>query len=145
MRKRTLLLAGCIAAAFTRAGADEAPGRADWTASFDSEVYPRMHGEMLAHETADETEVTLSLSGAPPGATLPWHIHEGRCGPGEVVGDASSYTPMVPAADSTAIGTATLPLVLDETGEYHVDVHASPGEMGTTIGCGDLTRLSGGA
>lgn len=143
MRTHSLLLAGGILTAFTLVGAGPAANPADWTASFDSEMHPGMHGELVAQESADQTEATLRLTGAPPGATLPWHIHEGRCGPGEIVGGADSYTPLVPAADSTATSTATLPLLLDESREYHVNVHASPTEMGTIVGCGDLVRQGG--
>jgi hypothetical protein len=140
MRIFSLILAGCAVTAFTQAGAHPAIDLADWSASFDSEVHPGMHGELIARETADQTEVTLKLTGAPPDSTLPWHIHEGKCGPGEIVGGADAYTPMVPAADSSATSTATLPLVLDETKDYHVNVHASPTDMGTIVACGDLTR-----
>lgn len=140
MRSFSLILAGCAITAFAQAGAGPITDLADWTASFDSEVHPGMHGELVARDAADQTEVTLKLTGAPAGATLPWHIHEGRCGPGPIVGGADSYTPLAPAADSSATGTATLALVLDETKEYHVNVHASPTEMGTIVACGDLTR-----
>lgn len=140
MRTVSLLLAGCAVTAFTVAGAAPAIDLADWTASFDSEVHAGMHGDLVAHGAADQTEVTLKLTGAPSGATLPWHIHEGPCGPGAIVGGADAYTPIAVADDSTGTASATLPIVLDETKQYHVNVHASPTDMGTIVGCGELTH-----
>ena len=140
MRKLAMIVAGCAATAFTAAAAMPSLDLADWHASFDSEAHPGLHGELMTHENADQTVVMLKLTGAPPDAAFPWHIHEGPCGPGAIVGGASSYKPITAGADSIATATATIPVVLDESKQYHVNLHASAAEMDKIIGCGDLTR-----
>lgn len=140
MRKFALIAAGCAVTAITAAGAAPSIGLADWHASFDSDVHAGLHGELMTRETADQTEATLKLTGAPTDASYPWHIHEGACGSGAIVGGASSYSPIAAGADSTATSTATLSLLLDESKQYSVDLHASATEMDTIVGCGELSH-----
>jgi hypothetical protein len=90
--------------------------------------------------TAGTTVVTLSLTGGAPGATYPWHVHNGQCGDqGPVVGSGAAYPPLIVGNNGTAQATATIPLPTPASGNYYVNVHASPTEMGTSISCGNLT------
>jgi hypothetical protein len=87
----------------------------------------------------DMTMVTVSVSGAQPGARLPWHVHEGKCGDASppIVGPASAYPVMTVGADGRATAQAHLNMDLNEAKEYIVNVHASPTNLGTIVSCGD--------
>lgn len=88
----------------------------------------------------DSTHVTVNVTGGTPGATLPWHIHDGKCtdaGP-PVVGDASAYPPLVIGADGTATVQAHIAVGLNEAKNYIINVHASPTNLGTIVACGDF-------
>ena len=88
----------------------------------------------------DSTHVTVSIVGGTPGATLPWHIHEGKCtdsGP-PVVGDMAAYPPLVVGSDGKATATAHLTVGLNEAKNYIINVHASPTNLGTIVACGDF-------
>ena len=88
----------------------------------------------------DSTHVTVKISGATPGATLPWHVHDGKCGDASppVVGNASAYPPLVVGADGTATAMAHITVKLNEARNYIVNVHASPTNLGTIVACGDI-------
>ena len=87
----------------------------------------------------DSTHVTVNITGATPGATHPWHIHDGKCtdASAPVVGDASAYPPLVVGADGRATATAHVAVKLNEARNYIINVHASPSNMGTIVACGD--------
>ncbi len=87
----------------------------------------------------DSSHVTVSIAGAAPGATLPWHVHEGKCSDAgaPVVGDAGKYPPLVVGADGRATATAHLTVQLNEAKNYIINVHASPTNLGTIVACGD--------
>jgi hypothetical protein len=87
----------------------------------------------------DSSHVTVNIMGATPGATYPWHVHEGKCSDpsAPVVGDASAYPPLVAGADGRATATAHLSIKLNEAKNYIINVHASPTNMGTIVACGD--------
>ena len=102
-----------------------------------------VHGTAMVHSmAAGQQTVELQVSGGTPGATYPWHIHTGSCADGmtPVVGNGSLYTALGTSGDGTASVTVTLPITLDANQRYHVNVHASPADMGTIVACGDLTR-----
>ena len=102
-----------------------------------------VHGTAMIHSAASgQQTVELQISGGTPGATYPWHIHTGSCADGmtPVVGDGRAYTALGTSGDGTASLTTTLPVTLSADQRYHVNVHASPTDMGTIVACGDLTR-----
>ena len=85
------------------------------------------------------THVTGNISGGQPGATYPWHIHDGKCtdASAPVVGNASDYPPLVAGSDGKATATAHLSIKLNEARNYIINIHASPTNMGTIVACGD--------
>jgi hypothetical protein len=87
----------------------------------------------------DMTHVTVNISGGQAGATLPWHVHEGKCteASAPVVGPMTAYPPLVVGADGRATAEATLSLKLNEAKDYIINVHASPTNLGTIVACGD--------
>lgn len=102
-----------------------------------------VHGTATVHSMDNvQQTVQLQISGGTPGTTYPWHIHTGRCSDGmtPVVGAPQSYTALGTSGDGTASLMATIPVALNDKQPYHVNVHASPTNMGTIVACGDLTR-----
>jgi superoxide dismutase, Cu-Zn family len=102
-----------------------------------------VHGTASVHSmTAGQQTVDLQISGGTAGATYPWHIHTGSCADGmtPIVGSPQLYTALGTSGDGTASLSANIPVTLDPAQRYHVNVHASPTDMGTIVACGDLTR-----
>ena len=90
-------------------------------------------------QNPSESQATVMLSNATPNATHPWHIHAGTCGSdGGIVGPATSYQPLVVDASGKAEVSITLPFSTPTQGDYFVNVHKSPTELGTIIACGPL-------
>lgn len=96
-------------------------------------------GTAKGSTASDMTHVTITISGGTPGATYPWHVHEGKCGDASppVVGPMSAYPPLVVGSDGTATAMAHFSPKLNEAKNYIVNVHASPTNLGTIIACGD--------
>lgn len=88
----------------------------------------------------DMTMVTVNVQGARPGSTLPWHVHEGKCGDASppIVGPPTAYPPLVVGSDGRATAEAHLSMDLNEAKSYIVNVHASPSNLGTIVACGDF-------
>lgn len=85
------------------------------------------------------TRVNATLSEGSLGSRHPWHVHAGTCASGgPVVGEAAAYPLLEPNARGDASASATLEVELVSGDEYHVNVHASPEDLGTFVGCGDL-------
>ena len=90
-------------------------------------------------QNPSESQATVMLSNATPNATHPWHIHAGTCGSdGGIVGPATSYKPLVVDASGKAEVSIILPFSTPTQGDYFVNVHKSPTELGTIIACGPL-------
>ena len=81
------------------------------------------------------------VTGATPGATYPWHVHEGKCSDANtpIFSDPSAYPSLVAGADGTASATAHIYKKLSEALNYIINVHASPTNMATIVACGDST------
>ena len=91
----------------------------------------------------DSTRLKISIRGAEPNASLPWHIHNGACGSaGEILGSESAYPALQVSGGGTAEATVTLAIRPSKTGSYAVQVHkgtAAPDKPGSdVISCGDL-------
>jgi hypothetical protein len=87
-----------------------------------------------------QSQATILLSNATPSAVHPWHIHAGSCGSdGGIVGPETSYVPLTVGADGKAEVSVTLPFATPAQGEFFVNVHKSPAELGTIIACGPLS------
>jgi hypothetical protein len=86
------------------------------------------------------TSVTVNVSGATPGSTLPWHVHDGTCGSASapIVGAAADYPALTVGSDGRATATAQVSAGLNEAKNYIVNVHASPTNLGTIVACGDF-------
>ena len=112
----------------------------DWTGSLTGQgPGTNITGTFKALALDGRTEVTVSLIGAVPNSTHPWHVHEGACNSGGmIVGDSTIYRPLQVGSTGTAAGNANLSMELNEASDYYIDVHASTSDMQTIIACGDL-------
>ena len=119
----------------------QAPNTAEtYSATLTSVGTSGIAGTASGSTASDSTMVTVNVSGASPNATLPWHIHEGKCGDASppIVGDASAYPPISVGAGGTGSATAHVKVGLNEAKNYIVNVHASPTDLGTIVACGDF-------
>jgi len=151
MRTTTLVLVALLTSACVRARTDPVSGQTDidvesptkqgedWRASLTGQgSYTAVVGTASADVLEGQTSTSIQISGATAGAVHPWHVHEGKCGSGAIVGDPSAYTPLTVGTDGRATSTAKVAVALNEAKDYHVNVHLSPTEMSTIIACGDL-------
>ena len=152
MRTAMILFIGCLAtSACVRTRTDPVSGRTDidvesptkkgedWRASLTGMAgFTSVAGTSTAKVLEGKTTTSIQINGATAGAVHPWHVHEGKCGSGAIVGDPSAYTPITIGSDGKGSQTATVSVALNEAKDYHVNVHASPTDLGTIVACGDL-------
>ncbi len=148
----SLLVAGCGGGYSSSSTTDAAPVGflgARWSATLTSPpgapgTLVSGTGTVMGNADSTQTRVEVSLAGAAPEGRHPWHLHRGTCGNDQgVVGEASSYAPLTVGTDGRARGVATIGMAMPRTGEYMINVHASPTELGTIVACGNLTGPSG--
>jgi hypothetical protein len=82
----------------------------------------------------------IEIANALKGARYPWHVHTGHCGldQGVLATEADAYPVLKVGGNGTAKADADLRLPVPKTGQYYVDVHASPTNMQTIIACGNM-------
>jgi superoxide dismutase, Cu-Zn family len=155
MRTTTItgFIIACVAAACVRTATNPASGTVDvdvesptkqgedWKGTLrGQDMYTNVGGETTALVYEGETQSTVNITGATPGATHPWHIHEGDCGSGgPIVGNPSAYPPLVVGNDGTASASARITVQLNEAKHYFVNVHASPTNLATIVACGSIS------
>jgi hypothetical protein len=89
------------------------------------------------------TRASVSISNAVPGGRHPWHVHLGQCGNDQgILGGAEAYQILEVGGDGQAEASAALALPVPVSGQYFVNVHASPENLGTIIACGNLAPPS---
>jgi len=111
-----------------------------WTATLDPMNGSTVKGtaSLAPGKTGGTSVATISITGGTPGAVYPWHIHTGKCGGGGVLGSGAAYKPVKVGSDGSGTSTADLSVAAPTTGDYHVNVHASPTDMKTIAACGEL-------
>ena len=115
------------------------PAGATWHASLQSMNGTNVSGSATVAPAPGGSTATINIRDAAAGAVHPWHVHVGTCSTGGgIAGPASAYSPLNVTAGGNANSTAQLPMTLDPTQSYHVNVHNSPSDMGTIVACGDL-------
>jgi hypothetical protein len=111
-----------------------------WTAHLSPQGGSKIDGQVVVTpDGPNKMTVKITIASAEPGHVYPWHIHTGKCGPGGVYGPGSAYTPIKADPYGAATLTVTVPVAAPESGDYHVNIHASPTDMSTIVSCGDLT------
>jgi hypothetical protein len=89
------------------------------------------------------TAAFVSISNAVPGGRHPWHVHVGQCGNDQgIFGDADDYPVLEVEGNGQAEETAELDVAVPTSGQYFINVHASPNNMETIIACGNLAPPS---
>lgn len=130
----TLLLAGC-------ASTVEMRPVESWSARITANAPEDLRAAASVNAGMYETAASLSVAGARAGATHPWHIHAGTCGSGgAIVGPAASYPPLTIGSNGQATATARIPVGLESSAQYYVNIHQSPSDLGTIVGCLQLRR-----
>ncbi|HUG42451.1 MAG TPA: CHRD domain-containing protein [Longimicrobiales bacterium] len=110
----------------------------NWSAELSSQSGSTVRGAAAAQSAVATTGVSVSIR-AEPGARHPWHIHVGTCGSnGAIVGDAAAYPVLQVGSNGVASATANLLVGLNRGGQYYVNVHRSPQNLGTIVACGAL-------
>jgi hypothetical protein len=111
----------------------------DWSTDLRAQNASGISGEVKLQSAVAGSGVTVSVSGAPAGAQLPWHIHRGTCASGgPILGEASAYPLLAVGEDGRARLATTIGSPLNERERYHVNVHRSMTEMNVIVACGDL-------
>ncbi|MES3035364.1 MAG: hypothetical protein V4813_15300 [Gemmatimonadota bacterium] len=142
--------AGKTAETATDSGMAVAPVSADstaatmnmkWTTTLEPRGGTNVRGTASVSAGASQgtTTAEVAINGAPKDGTHPWHVHAGTCAAsGAIVGPAADYPALKADSSGTATATATVNVAPPTSGDYHVNVHLSPTEMGTIVACGDL-------
>jgi len=134
-----LATAALLAACAGGGGGGGGEGIVDFSAQLQPTAGNQVRGTATAVASLGRTAITLEIQGGTPGATYPWHVHQGRCGSnGPVVGSGSNYPAINVDADGSERAVATLSLQLNDDTEYFVNVHQSPQQMNVIVSCGQL-------
>jgi hypothetical protein len=114
-------------------GEAAAPEMRSITVELDELSGSGISGEATLTETADGTDVALSVAGATGGH--PVHIHLGTCA---VLGEVAAPLTDI---DENGVSETTVPLTIDELtgGQYAINAHESVENISTYIACGDIT------
>ncbi|MGH2458874.1 MAG: hypothetical protein ACRDIY_08400 [Chloroflexota bacterium] len=83
-----------------------------------------------------ETQVLISVTDEPAGASEPAHIHTGRCGP--TLG-AIAY-PLQNVENGRSTTTVNAPLSSIADGHHAINVHQSAKDLQHTVACGNIPR-----
>lgn len=148
MKTRAIAPFLCLAVAFcatrrgTDAGADAGTDAGTaWSADIHAVGAAGHSGAATAVPMGTGTHVTVSLAGGSAGGEHPWHVHSGVCeSNGPIVGQAAAYPVLHPDAGGNATAEAHIGVALDPGGSYYVNIHQSPSDLGTIVGCGQLVR-----
>ena len=102
------------------------------------------NAEAIVRGGAEATTIHIDLDGGEAGATYPWHIHTGECADSQppVVGSMDAYPPIHVGDGGEGDAEATIAATLDPDGDYIVNVHLSPTDLGTIVSCGELVKSS---
>jgi hypothetical protein len=94
---------------------------------------------MTPGKNMNNTDVTVRLANASPGGEHPWQLRQGQCGADYgVFGTGESYKTLKVDDDGRARSTATVGLVMPQSGQYYISVGASAANAGTVVACGNL-------
>ena len=96
-------------------------------------------GEAMLMGQGANTEVTLTIRGAPAGSKLAAHIHQGRCASGGPV--VAPLDPVTMGQDQTGTSTTavTVPAATVMNGQHYVQAHEPNGKPVT---CADIPQQS---
>ena len=92
-----------------------------------------------SEKDSSKTQAHIEIANAVPGAQHPWHVHIGQCGTDQgILGQPDAYRVLKVGGDGKAKADARLPMPTPKSGQYYVDVHASPRNMQSLVACGNM-------
>ena len=92
-----------------------------------------IEGDVVLYENGDQTIVEFKLENT--GEDHPAHIHEGTC---DDLQPQSTYDLENVDEEGTSISLVDAPLQDLIDGDYAIDLHFSPNELGLLLGCADI-------
>lgn len=96
-------------------------------------------GYLARGDSPNTSKAVIHTSNATQGGVHPWQLRSGPCGiDSPIVGDQSAYPDLRVDKDGTAQGGADLNIPFPTSGQYSLQVLASPSNTGTVIACGNL-------
>ena len=111
----------------------------NWSTNLSPRNNSGISGTASVESRAAGAKITVHITGAPAGSTLPWHVHRGTCSNDKgIVGGAGEYQPLQIGTDGMAHGEETIPVALNEDEHYFVNIHKSPTDLSTIVSCGEL-------
>jgi hypothetical protein len=140
-----VVVAGCGGGPSTAIRTSEYPVGTRWTATLATPA--ALRGALQVTGTAwmargdhsGRTHAEIEINNATPGGRHPWHIHRGSCGSnGNVVEAAEQFDLLEVGNDGHASSSVDLDWPTPASGNYMVQVHASPTNLQTVIACGNL-------
>lgn len=120
---------------------DTASAGTQWRAVLEADPrFPQARGTVTATTEQGQTVAVIELAGGSPGATHPWHIHQGACeSDGDYFHDSEAYPLLQLDDEGRGTSRATVPEELEAGQSYHVNVHGAD-DHDATVACGDLRR-----
>lgn len=113
----------------------------NWSANLQARNSSSVGGTATVRSAAAGSAITVHITGGVVGSQHPWHVHRGTCSTsGAIVGGAGNYPALQVGQDRTAHASTNVSVGLNEDDKYHVNIHRSPSDIGTIIGCGDLKK-----
>lgn len=137
--RRTALLAAALALSACGSTTDFADPTA-WEAFLTGTGFPpsEITGSVGALSQGRNTQISISISDAQPGAVHAWQLRTGDCETdGERVGTSAAYPSLTVSSQGSADADAVLSRTLDEDEDYQVVVLQSP-TVDDVIACGNL-------
>ncbi len=112
----------------------------DWRGTLSAENNSGLRGAASARSGYGQTGVSVTIAGLAAGEQHPWHIHSGTCGSGgPIVGAPTAYPVLQVGSNGEASASASLNVELNSGSSYYVNIHKSPSDLGTIVGCGPIT------
>jgi opacity protein-like surface antigen len=134
MRKIAMFLGAVLAVAMlgVASAADSV------TVNLDALNNSGVSGTAVLTAMGNQTQVVLTVTGEPAGASEPAHIHTGNCGP--TLGGVKFPLKNVEGGTSTTLVATSLASL--ETGGYAINVHESAANIKNYVACGNIPAMA---
>jgi hypothetical protein len=89
-----------------------------------------------------QIRIEVSISGAPPNATLGWAVFGGTCGsPAPIIANSSLFATIPVSSSGDGHVRADITVTLDPSTNYHANVYSTdrPNDMNDVIMCANLS------
>lgn len=130
-------LIGCAGGAGS-ATTENAVSSPAMTIVLSSENDSHVSGTAMLLPRGNQTQVLISVTDEPAGASEPAHIHTGQCGAS--LGGIAYPLQNVEAGRSTSIVNVPLSAIADD--HHAINLHESASNLGRTVACGNIPRPS---